>query len=182
MDPTSSKRGKELDKLPITMKYHYQGQVYVSKLDDQIKWVTDTEVGHVELEDIRTQLDKPRLEDPYTRIKRSGLVEATIFPQSVQALKFMMIKAQFCKADTRKCTDAQGRTMIDLSTDMLGFVFGMPTRDEVLQTKEEEAAEVWDRDIASRKRHMNENWLEEERKIGLKATYIPRADFRENGI
>lgn len=54
MDPTSNKRGKELDKLPITMEYQYQGQVYVSNLDDQIKWVTDIKVGHIELENIKT--------------------------------------------------------------------------------------------------------------------------------
>lgn len=85
MDPTSNKRIKELDKLPATMNYHYQGQIYASKLDDQIKWVIDSEVGHIELEDIRRQIDKPRLETSYRRIKRSGLVEATIFPQSIQA-------------------------------------------------------------------------------------------------
>lgn len=62
MDSSSSKRGKEIDRLPTTMNYHYQGQVYVSKLDDQISRVTDKEIGHIEIEDIRTQLDKPSLE------------------------------------------------------------------------------------------------------------------------
>lgn len=57
MDPTSSRRGKEIDKLLVTMKYQYQGQVYVSKLDDRIKWDTNIEVGHIEIEDIKTQLD-----------------------------------------------------------------------------------------------------------------------------
>lgn len=33
--------------------------------------------------------------------------------------------------------------------------------------------------MTSNKRHMNENWLEEERKIGLKATNILRVDFKE---
>lgn len=60
--------------------------------------------------------------------------------------------------------DAQGRTIIDLSADMLGFVFGIPARDEVFLTTEEEALGVWNSNIASNKRHMNENWLEEERK------------------
>lgn len=48
----------------------------------------------------------------------------------------------------------------------------------LLKTKEE-AVEVWDGDIASRKRNMSENWLEEERKIGLKANEILRVDFKE---
>lgn len=65
------------------MKYYYQGKVYVSKLDDQIKWVIDTDIEHIEIKDIKTQLDKPRLEAPLRRIKRSGLVEATIFPRLV---------------------------------------------------------------------------------------------------
>lgn len=60
--------------------------------------MTDTEVEHVELEDIATQLDKPRLEDPYRRIKRSGLVEATIFPQSIEAPEFIMTVAHFYNA------------------------------------------------------------------------------------
>lgn len=166
MDPTSSKKGKELDRLPATMKYHYQlGQFYFSKLDDQIKWVINTKVGHVELEDIETQLDKPRLEAPYRRIRRSGMVEATIFPQSIQAPEFIMTVAHFYNADTRKCIDAQGRVVMDLSVDMLGYVFGIPSREEeMLLTTEEEVVEVWDGDVTSRKRHMNENWLEEERK------------------
>lgn len=54
MDSTSSKKGKEIDRLPATMKYHYQGQVYASKLNVQIKWVTDTEVEHIEIKNIRT--------------------------------------------------------------------------------------------------------------------------------
>lgn len=62
MDSSANKRGKEIDRLPATMKYRYQGQVHVSKLDDQIRWVTDTEVGHIEIEDIGTQLDKPNLD------------------------------------------------------------------------------------------------------------------------
>lgn len=169
----------ELDKIPITMKYQYQGQVYVSKLDDQIKWVTDTKVGNIELEDIKTQLDWPRLEAPLRIIKRLGLVEATIFPQSVQVPKFIMTIAQFYDADTRKCTDDQGRTVIDLSTDMLGFMFGIFARDEVLLTTEEEAARVWSNNIASNKRNMNENWLEEERKTWINATKILRANFKE---
>lgn len=116
---------------------------------------------------------------PYRRIKRSGLVEATIFPQSIQAPEFIMTIAQFYNADTRKCTDDKGKIVIDLSADMLGFVFGIPSRDEVLLTTEEEAVEVWDKNIASCKRHMNEHWLEEERKTGLKASDILRADFKE---
>lgn len=60
--------------------------------------------------------------------------------------------------------------MIDLLADMLGFVFCIPGRDEVLLTIEEEATRVWNKNITSNKRHMNENWLEEERKTGLKAT------------
>lgn len=107
MDLISSKRGKELDKIPITVKYHYQGQVYVSKLYDQIKCITNTEVGHVELEDIGTQLDKPWLEVPYRRIKRSKLIETTIFPQSIEDPKIIMTMEQFYNADTRKCIDAQ---------------------------------------------------------------------------
>lgn len=54
MDSSSNKRGKDIDQLLVTMKYHYQGQVYALKLDDQVKWVTDTEIGHIEIEDIRT--------------------------------------------------------------------------------------------------------------------------------
>lgn len=75
--------------------------------------------------------------------------------------------------------NAQGRMVIDLSVDMLGFVFGIPSRDEVLQTTKEEALRVWNRNIASNKRHMNENWLEEERKIGLQAIDVLRVDFKE---
>lgn len=51
-----------------------------------------------------------------------------------------MTVAQFYNADTRKCTNDQGRNVVDLSTDMLGFVFGILARDEVLVTIEEEVS------------------------------------------
>lgn len=85
MDPSpSKKKTKEevkLDKKLITMKYQYQGQTLASKLEDEVQWVTNTEIGHIELEDIETQLQVETLEAPYRRITRLGLVEATIFPQ-----------------------------------------------------------------------------------------------------
>lgn len=124
-------------------------------------------------------MERPRPEALLRRIKRLGPVEATIFLQSVQALEFIMTVTQFYNADTRKCIDDQGRTMIDLTIDMMGFVFGIPARDEVLLTIEEEATGVWSNNTASNKRHMNENWLEEERKTRLKATDILRAYFKE---
>lgn len=50
---------------------------------------------------------------------------------------------------------------------MLRYVFGIPSREEeMLLTTEEEAVEVWDGDTTLSKRHMNENWLKEERKKG----------------
>lgn len=161
------------------MKYQYQGQVHVSKLDDQIRWITDTEVGHIEIGDIATQLDKLNLDALHRRIKRSGLVEATVFPQSLQAPEFIMTIVPFYNPETRKCMDAHGKTIINLSPDMLGFVFGIPTREEALLLIEEEALKTWNEKVSTRKRHMNTNWLEEERKIGLKATEIPRVDFKE---
>lgn len=64
---------------------------------------------------------------------------------------------------------------------MLGFVFGIPSREEeMLLTTEEEAGEVWNNDTTSCKRHMNENWLEEERKTRLKANDILRSNFNES--
>lgn len=90
-----------------------------------------------------------------------------------------MTIAQFYDADTRKCVDDKGRTVIDLSIDMLGFVFGIPSSDEVLLTTEEEAGGFWDKDTTACKKHMNEHWLEEDRKTGLKASDILRADFKE---
>lgn len=119
------------------------------------------------------------MEAPKRRIKRSGLVEATIFPQSVWALEFIMKTIRFCDPSTRKCTHARGKIVIDLSPDMLGFVFRIPTRDEIFLSTEEEALNVWSDNVTLNKRHMNENWLEKERKIGLKAIEILRTYFKE---
>lgn len=117
-------------------------------MDEKIKWVIDIEVGCIELEDIKTQLDRPRPDTLLRRIKRLGLVEATIFPKLVQALEFIMTVGKFYNVDTRKCLDGQGRTVIDLSVDMLGFVFGIPAKDKVLLTTEEEVVRVWNNNIA----------------------------------
>lgn len=69
--------------------------------------------------------------------------------------------------------------MIDLSLDMLGFVFDILAKDEVLLTTKEEALGIWNSSVTSNQRHMNENWLEEERKKSLKATNVLREDFKE---
>lgn len=68
-----------------------------------------------------------------------------------------MTIAQCYNEDTKVCIDDQRKTVINLSTDMLGFVFGIPSRDEVFLTTEVEAMRVWDKDTTSFKRHMNEN-------------------------
>lgn len=62
---------------------------------------------------------------------------------------------------------------------MLGFVFGIPARYEVFLTIEEDALKVWNSNIVSHKRHMNENWLQEERKTRLKAIVVLREKFKE---
>lgn len=62
---------------------------------------------------------------------------------------------------------------------MLGLMFGISTRDEIFLSTQEEALRVWINKVTMNKRHMNENWLAEERKIGLKAIEILRADFKE---
>lgn len=69
-----------------------------------------------------------------------------------------MTMAQFYNTRTRKCMNDQGWTVIKFLADMLGFVFGIPSREKVLLTTEEEAVEIGRNDIASCKRHMNENW------------------------
>lgn len=76
----SSRKAKDLENLSITMKYQYQGRTYVSKLEDAIQWVTDTEIGYIELEDIEKQLEKLGLSAKYRRIKTFDLVEETVFP------------------------------------------------------------------------------------------------------
>lgn len=62
---------------------------------------------------------------------------------------------------------------------MLGFVFRIPTREEAFLLTEEEALKTWNDKVSASKRHMNTNWLEEERKTRLKATEVLRADFKE---
>lgn len=102
-------------------------------------------------------MDKPSIEALHRRIKRFGLVEATIFPQSLQVLELIMTIATFYNPETRKCIDAQEKIVIDLSPDMLGFVFGIPTREEVFLLTKEEALKAWNDKISTSKRHMNTN-------------------------
>lgn len=61
---------------------------------------------------------------------------------------------------------------------MLGLVFGIPTSDEVLLTIGEETLKIWGDDTYNYKKHMNKNWLEEERRTSLKSNDLLRADFR----
>lgn len=62
----------------------------------------DTNIGHIELEEIRTKVAQPNLEAPYRRIKRFGLVEVTIFPQEIQSPELILAITQHYEKDTRK--------------------------------------------------------------------------------
>lgn len=75
--------------------------------------------------------------------------------------------------------DATENVIVDLSPKMIGMTFGIPGREEVLLTIEEEATSTFKKGSSNNIRHINEAWLEEPRKTGLKATYILRADFKE---
>lgn len=108
------------------MKYQHQGHTLASKLEDEVQWVTDTEIGHLELEDIKTQLqpEPHALEAPYRRIIRSGLVEApTIFPQEMQSPELIMTIAKYYHRETRQCVDVNGNVIVDISLDMIGMTF-----------------------------------------------------------
>ncbi|XP_059073321.1 uncharacterized protein LOC131874098 [Cryptomeria japonica] len=127
MDPSLIKRRTKeeakLDKKTTTMKYQYEGHNLASKLEDEVQWVTDTEIGHIEFEDIKTQLQREphALEAPYKRIKRLGLVEAIVFPQAMQSPKLIMTIAKYYQQEMRQCVDANGNIIVDLSPDMIGY-------------------------------------------------------------
>lgn len=90
METSSTPRKKtrsdvKLEKNPVIMKYQYQGQTLVSKFENEVQWIIDTKIEHIELDAIKQEVDHPNLQVPYRRINRSGLVEATIFPQEIQS-------------------------------------------------------------------------------------------------
>lgn len=162
----SFRKEKDLEKLSITMKYQYQGQTYASKLEDTIQWVTDTEIEHIELEDIEKQLEKPWLSPKYKWIKRSGLVEETVFPQSVQAPEFILQVAHFYNPDTRQCVNADGKVVIDLSPHMLALVFHIPTRKEVFVEEEEDGEREWNQNVSQcKKNEWRMAWRRKENKF-----------------
>lgn len=110
-----------------------------SKLEDEVQWVTDTEIEHIEIEDIKTKLEAKihTLEAPYRRIKRSGLVEATIFPQAMQSPELIMTISKYYQQETRKCVDTDGNVIVDFSPDMIGVTIGIPMREKVSVTIKE---------------------------------------------
>lgn len=40
----------KLEKNPVTMKYQYQSQSLVSKFKNDVLWITDIGIGHLDLE------------------------------------------------------------------------------------------------------------------------------------
>lgn len=87
--------------------------------------------------------------------------------------------AHFYNLDTRQCVDANGKVVIDLSPDMLALVFQIPTKKEVLVEGEEDGEREWNQNVSQCKKRMNEEWLKEERKTGLKVNEVLRQDFKE---
>lgn len=170
----------KLEKNPITMNYRYQGQTLVSKFENEIEWVTDTKIGHIELDAIDQEVAQPNLQAPYRIIKRSGFLDPIVSPQVVQYLELMLVIAQHYDKDTRKCRDTKGNVGVDLSAEMLTMTFGIPQYEKVLQMTKEEAVTIYNKNVANNRCHINEVWLAEPRKLGLKATdNILREDFKD---
>lgn len=76
--------------------------------------------------------------------------------------------AQFYNPDTRKYCDADGKLVIDSLPYMLALFFHIPTKKEVLVKGEEDGEREWNQNMSQCKKRMNEEWLEEERKMSLK--------------
>lgn len=75
--------------------------------------------------------------------------------------------------------DVDGNVIVDLSLDMIVMNFGIPVREKVLVTIEEHVVSLFIKNTSNYKRHINEVWTSEPRKIDFKATDIMRADFQE---
>lgn len=169
----------KLEKNPPTMKYQYQGQSLISKFGNEVQWVTNTEIGPIEIEDTRKEVAQTNLNAPYRRIKRSRLVEATIFPQAVQSHRLILTIAQHYNKDTRKCRDTNGNIVVDHSLETVALTFGILQSEKVLQTTEEEAINLFNQKATDNKFYINEAWMEEPRISGLKAfDNILRAYFK----
>lgn len=82
--PRSSRRKtkslSKLEKIPVTMKYKYEGQITPSKFENQVQWIIVTEIGHIKLEAIKREAYGNNPNSAWKRIGRSGLVQSTIFP------------------------------------------------------------------------------------------------------
>lgn len=149
--PRSSRRKTKteikLENVPFTMKYWYQGQTNACKFENKVQWITNTEIGHIQLEAIKSEVYGENPNSAWRRIRRSGLVESTVFPQAIQTLELILAIAQHYNKDTRKCMDTKGNVVVDLSLEMLALTFRIPQFEEVLQTIEEEVAKEFNGDV-----------------------------------
>lgn len=98
----------------------------------------------------------------------------------MQSPELILAIAQHYDKDTRKCRDTKENVVVNLWLEMLAMTFGIPQYKKVLQTIEEEAVKIFNKNVADNRRHINEAWLDEPRKSRLKTTNdILREDLKD---
>lgn len=90
---TRTKRLK-LEEVPISMKYRYKGNPVPSKFGSAVMNITDTLVGHIDMEQFVQDAMSPDADPRKKMIANSGLVHMATFPYSMQCPEFILTAAQ----------------------------------------------------------------------------------------
>lgn len=133
----------KLEQFPYIIKYKYQGNRTPSKFDFEVSRITDTLVGHMDLDQL---IKDTFLEDATPREKiilESRLAHVACFPIVVQCPEFILTVANAYNPTQRQCIDAQGNVIIDLTPAMIRLFFDLPPYLDVKMMTDAKALELW---------------------------------------
>lgn len=176
--PTKPKKIK-LEHLPYTLRYkHKSPTLTTSKVDYDWADIIDTNLGPFNYEEL---VEETFIEDATRRTKlifQSGFTYVALFPLSVQCLELILTTAGAYNLTTRQCVDVQGNIIIDLTRQMIRFMFDGPTPLNPKQLNEAEASQLYSNHKEANKTHMNKKWMRVEKKSLTKLPDQPkRANF-----
>lgn len=114
----------KVEQLPYTLRYKHQSlTIIASKVDSNWADITDTNLGPFNYEELYEETFREDVSRRMERIVQSGLAHVSLFPLFVQCLELILTAARAYNPATRQCVDLQGNIIIDLTPQIIRFMF-----------------------------------------------------------
>lgn len=130
-------KGKKIWKSPHgkedkdQMKYQFQEEPLKTKVTSTWKEVTDTNIGHIDINEFKQRVwINPKIENAWI-IRGSGIFKVAGFPPTPVSPKLLMACREAYQEETRTIVDRDKNILADMSAKAITNIFHIPTFKEM---------------------------------------------------